>query len=283
MSTSRPPVFAIVLLAILAGGFVLIIVDAVASALRTADTVVSVAQQPQEQRQTFEEFADHPMVADRPMPDVECVLPEFSRESAGLQAYYEVLVRCLEQAWRPMLSAAGVQSRLPAMNMDNDPGQTPCGALDPDSLFTAWYCAGDETMYLPLERMTEWDGGKPYLHLGLVAHEYAHHVQQQGGLLEPAYQRMVDVGMETPQGREISRRLELQANCFAGLFLGAIADNGSVTRLETSTAVDGYRYAGLSPTHGDVTAQTRWISHGYSKGNLSACDTWAAPADQVEG
>jgi len=281
VSRSRPPVVAIVLAVILAGGLVALVVDAGVSAFRTANTVVSVAQQPQAQEQRFPELDDHLMVADRPMPDAECVLPAFARDPAGLRTYYEALTSCLGAAWRPALSAAGVSSRLPSIDITVDPGETGCGVRGEDDVFTAWYCGSDETMYLPLDRMTEWDGGRPHLHLGVVAHEYGHHVQHLSGLLDAADARVGKVGADTPQGKEISRRLELQANCFAGLFLGAIADHGSVTRLDTSTAVDGYRYSGAPSTHGNLAVQTRWVALGYSKGTLSACDTWSAPAKDV--
>lgn len=276
---SRPPGFAMVLLGMLVLGLVALIGDAVRSAFRTVDTAVSVADQPQTQGVSYAGFEDHPLQADLRMPDVTCTLPEFERTEAGLGAYYTALTACLDQAWRPVLQKAGVPPSSPAVVTANDPVSA-CEWLD-DEDFKAFYCGADATMYLPVDRMTEWDVGRPYDHLGTVAHEYAHHVQAIGGLFDTAYQEWGDLPADSPVALDISRRLELQANCFAGVFIGSAADRGSIPRPVASGAVEGFVYSTLVSTHGSQRNQADWAVRGYRERTLSACDTWAAPASEV--
>lgn len=278
---SRPPTFALVLAGLLALGLVALVVDAVLATFRNVDTAVSVARQPKPTTLSLPEFADHPMLADTPMPEVACTLPEFGRTEADLTPYYEALVACLDRAWRPVLGAAGLPATRPGIELADTPGENACGMAPDEMEATAWYCGYDQVLYLPVGRMVEWDGGRPQSHLAIVAHEFGHHVQELSGLLGLAHTRMADLGYDTPAGLEVNRRMELQANCFAGLFLGAAADRGSIPRHLASGAVDSARQGAGASTHGNVRNQIMWTALGYSERNLAACDTWSATAEDV--
>jgi uncharacterized protein len=276
---SRPPLIALVLMGILGLGVVALIGDAVISAFRNVDTAVSVADRPQEQGPSFTEFDDHPLHGELRMPDVTCTLPAFDRSDAGLGAYYAALTACLDQAWQPVLTEAGVRPVSPAVVTANDPVSR-CEWLQ-DQEFMAFYCGADATMYLPVDRMTEWDTGREYLHLATVAHEYAHHVQSISGLYDLIDRTWAALPADNPHGDEFSRRAELQANCFAGVFIGSAADRGSIPRPVASGAVENFVYSTLVSTHGSERNQAQWAARGYRERTLSACDTWSAPADEV--
>ena len=104
--------------------------------------------------------------------------------------------------------------------------RTPCGWLKATSS-PASYCAG--TIFWPV---TSDDGSEAYTfarlgYLALAAHEFGHHLQATTGML-PEY--ATRYGQANRQGRyELSRRLELQAECFEGVFLGRVGPSVKLT------------------------------------------------------
>lgn len=226
-------------------------------------------------------LADHPLMVNEVMlPDVTCELPPFGRDVASLRAYYTPLRDCLDSAWLPALRTAGLPWSSPTMNMAEHPGEVFCGDFE-DAEFTAAYCPDGEMMFFPVDRLIKVDRGRPAAHLGIFAHEYAHHVQATTGLLEAAFLHEEKVGFDSPQGHEASRRTELQADCFAGLFLAAAAGRGSISRKLADDAVSGFRYGSLPKTHGTSAHQLAWARKGYHQRSTAACNTWAAPASEV--
>jgi uncharacterized protein len=226
-------------------------------------------------------LADHPLLVNGvSLPDVTCELPRFGRDVASLRAYYTPLRDCLDSAWLPALRAAGLPWTSPIMNMAEHPGEVFCGDFE-DGEFTAAYCPDGEMMFFPVDRLIKVDRGGPAVHLGVFAHEYAHHVQATTGLLEAAFVQEDQVGADSPRGQEISRRTELQADCFAGLFLAAAAGRGAISRQLADAAVAGFRYGSLPKTHGTSAHQHSWARRGYQQRTTAACNTWAAPASEV--
>lgn len=229
---------------------------------------------------------DHPLLAAGvTVADLTCPLPAFRRDAAGLQAYYEALIGCLNQAWHPVLLAGGMPHSAPAVNVAENPGETGCddpGAQPADTTeFTAFYCPADETLYLPLNRLKDVDRGVATSHLAVLAHEYSHHVQALSGLLGAAGRRIDDAGADTATVNELTRRIELQANCFAGLFLAAAAGRGGISRRLADAAVADFRNGGLPDTHGSRNHQAAWAKKGYQQRTTAACNTWTAPLAEI--
>lgn len=77
----------------------------------------------------------------------------------------------------------------------------------------------------------QWTNGEPLKYLSVFSHEFGHHVQEVTGILDEANRRERRVGRDSPAGLESSRRTELQAQCFAGMFIDFIVDSrGPYTR-----------------------------------------------------
>jgi predicted metalloprotease len=230
-------------------------------------------------------LADHPLLAAGvALPDANCALPKFRRDTASLNAYYAAFVGCMNTTWQPVLAAGDMPYRAPKLNLAEHPGSTGCGNPDTDpglGEFTAMYCPADETLYLPVDRLTKVDRGRSSSHLAVVAHEYSHHIQQLSGLLWAAAEATDKVGDDTPAGNELTRRTELQANCFAGLFLAAAAGRGGVSRTLAGQSVTEFRNGALPQTHGSAAHQASWAKKGYDQRTTAACNTWAAPASEV--
>lgn len=225
---------------------------------------------------------DHPLLAAGVrLPATTCQLPRFRRDTESLRAYYQAFVLCMDAAWQPVLAGSGLPGGTPQINVSENPRETGCGDPEDGEEFTALYCPVDETLYLPVDRLKSVDQGRASSHLAIVAHEYGHHVQELSGLLRAAGKAQSEAGEGTPRANELSRRTELQANCFAGLLLSSLVGRGAISHTLANQAVADFRDGGLPDTHGSKANQAAWARAGYQQGTTAACNTWTAPARAV--
>ncbi|OYO15929.1 hypothetical protein BI335_11665 [Enemella evansiae] len=207
------------------------------------------------------------------------------RVPAGeLRGYLQTVLDCLVASNREALERAGLPTVAPTLAEEGEMASSPCGAAEEQQNWAAAYCGGNQVIYYHAD-WQEQHG--PYV--GVIAHEYAHHLQLVTGLLEINHeQRQATQGQ--PNGKikenELTRRNELQAQCVAGALL-----NGDWSPLRSRVGyqefIDGTR--SMDPqgasTHGTGRANNRWIAAGgTSTGPMyyKACNTYSAPADQVE-
>ncbi|WP_249043285.1 neutral zinc metallopeptidase [Prauserella muralis] len=214
-------------------------------------------------------------------PRTTCALPPFAVGETALRAYYRAELRCLERAWRPVLEEAGAPVARVGLVLADDP-DTACGDLPPASKATGLYCDVDGTIYLPRARTLDALGERPVPHLATVAHEYGHHLQQVSGILGAANRQLAGFPEDGPEDRELSRRVELQANCLAGMFFASVAGRGSITADDADAAVSDFRNWIDSDTHGTSATQLRWARTGYAATTVAACDTWSVPREEVD-
>lgn len=219
--------------------------------------------------------------------DLEVRRPEPALPNASLQAYLRRVLRCLSRTFDQPLARRGFPVRTPRVVTYHRKVTTPCGTFD-QATAPAYYCSASSTIYWP---DTLDDGREAYTfarlgYVGLLAHEYGHHLQASTGLLDD-YARAA--GRASPSRRLVlSRRLELQADCFEGVFLhGARATIGLSARDRRELRVwHGYTGdedppKGRRADHGTSRAQIRWLERGLDSGDLGRCNTWKAPARDV--
>lgn len=230
-------------------------------------------------------LGDNPLFAgDRGAGPVTCGLSRWSTDPQAAAAFFNSALICLEATWAPLLQASGLPYRRP--NLETPPDSTvnsPCGDA---GRFAAFYCPRNETIYMPFGTLqTEKYGARPGVYLGLFAHEFGHHVQQVSGVWDAYWNARYEAGADTEPGLELSRRAELQAQCFSGMFLAGAYPRGSVDRnilQEARTTQDRGDHAPGEPRdHGTDAHAVAWWEHGAQKNRTYECNTWLAPSAQV--
>ncbi|TDW19155.1 neutral zinc metallopeptidase [Kribbella kalugense] len=224
-----------------------------------------------------------------PLAEQNCPAANLGSGSlASQKVYYQKLFKCLNDAWRPIFHELGQDKPDPGLVVFDQPVQTACGNFQPLSgRVLAFYCYGNQVMYVDVKQMNKAFGPQEDLaYLMTIAHEYGHHVQGISGLF---YARAVYLQDHPDQQLESSRRNELQASCFGGVFSKAVEKSYPLTnRLDEFKEQSSNSFGESSDTpanertHGLATSQGFWIQNGFNVGANKACDTFAVSADLVQ-
>ncbi|MFB9907420.1 neutral zinc metallopeptidase [Allokutzneria oryzae] len=234
-------------------------------------------------------LADHPLLAEGlGLGPTDCELPAFGRTAEQLHDYYAAGLKCLEAAWSPVLQATNLPVHQAKLDTSPDLPRNPCGEPPNEDEAIAMYCGANFTIYMPITRLQRnYGSGKAAAsgHLATLAHEYGHHVQAVSGMLSAANRQQIDAGESTPAGRETSRRIEMQATCFAGMFFAATSGRGSVTKSLADNGVADFRRMDdtsvQGSTHGKASNQAAWAKRGHKDNRTASCNTWTASSAEV--
>jgi uncharacterized protein len=152
-----------------------------------------------------------------------------------------------------------------------------------------FYCPGDEKVYLDLGFFNELKRrfGAPgeFAQAYVIAHEIGHHVQKLMGI-EPKVRRLQQ--REPGEANPLSVRLELQADCLAGVWAHSTQQRNLVDKRDVSAAMRAAAAVGddrlqrmgqgyVNPesfTHGASAQRVQWFRRGLDTGRISSCDTF---------
>ncbi|TWH22533.1 hypothetical protein JD82_04414 [Prauserella rugosa] len=238
------------------------------------------------------ELGDHPLFQDTEggLTAVECSLPAWRSDPAAAEAFFTAATDCLNTTWGALLRSYGLPFEEPTLHFPDGRSYetTSCGTQEVSMAKAALYCANN--LYLPYAGMqADRYGDQAGVYLAVLAHEYGHHVQYLAGIYETAWKRMQEAGGQGTTGAdEVSRRLELQAQCFSGMFMGShtgrSGSNGvNQTMLDQAWYDQEVRGDDTSGTtdHGSNAHYASWWQQGSRDNRLYQCNTWLADAADV--
>ncbi|MGY4103286.1 neutral zinc metallopeptidase [Nocardia sp. R16R-3T] len=215
-----------------------------------------------------------------------CSYSPWSTQVETARKFFETAAACLESAWKPVLAQKNLPFQSPTLNVSatTDGITTPCTGST--SNFAAFYCPANKTIYMPLSQLqTDLFKDNWIVYLSVFAHEYGHHVQAMAGILRKANSDRVDAGVRSDRGLELSRRIELQANCFDGMYLGSSSNGGSLTTSQITLARrDAHGRGdqrGDMRDHGTAENGGTWFEIGVDKDRAAQCNTFTASASAV--
>jgi uncharacterized protein len=201
------------------------------------------------------------------------------------------IVGSAEDVWTAELSRRGVKFAPAILTTYDSATPTACG--QGQSSAGPFYCPGDQRIYLDLSFFNELANrfGAPgdFAQAYVIAHEYGHHIQNLLGTMQR--QRGNLSGDQAKGATGASVRLELQADCYAGVWANKAQARFNI--LQTGDVEEGLRAASAvgddtlekqaqgyvvpdSFTHGSSAQRVRWFQRGFSTGDIDQCDTFSA-------
>jgi uncharacterized protein len=204
--------------------------------------------------------------------------------------FLRVILKDTENVWTEVFQKSGRTYQKPRLVLFEDRVESACGLAS--AAVGPFYCPGDSKVYLDLaffrELQDRFRAPGEFARAYVVAHEIGHHVQNLLGVSDRITRLQQRAGSEA-QANQYSVGLELQADCFAGVFghydqqyldpgeaeegLRAAAAIGDDTLQKQSTG----HVAPESWTHGSSAMRVRWLRQGLESGDPASCDTFKAP------
>lgn len=235
-------------------------------------------------------LADNPLFSpDNGVNVSTCNLPRWSSDAQSAANFFTAALPCVEAAWLPTMQRAGLPYATPGLEFPSGTNwSSPCGEVSGVAA-AAFYCPKNATIYMPFAGLhTEISGAHPGVYLAVFAHEFGHHVENLSGVSTAYWQARYDAGVDTEAGLELSRRMELGAQCFLGMFVaGAQHGAGSVDdNIVREALEDGYTRGddndpSLPRDHGTRQHYGAWEEQGFRTNRTGSCNTWAAAPGDV--
>ncbi len=232
-----------------------------------------------------------PDTSDTPGPGTQGPPLEHPKTSSedDLRQFVGVVLADTEDVWHDIFRQYGQKYSDPKLVLFSGATRSACGtgmaAMGP------FYCPNDEKVYIDLdfydELKSRFKVQGDFAEAYVLAHEVGHHVQKLLGIMdqvEAARQRMSQT-----EGNALQVRVELQADCFAGIFANHAQESKNIIEpgdideaLNAASAIgddkiqkqtQGYVVPDAF-THGSSAQRQRWFKRGYESGKLESCDTF---------
>ena len=217
--------------------------------------------------------------------------------SDQLREFVSAVLGSTEVQWKEIFAQAGKNYPVPTLVMFSGATRSACGIAQ--SAMGPFYCPNDQKVYLDTAFFQDLErrfrgcdiGSKScqFAQAYVIAHEIGHHVQNLLGVLP----RVQDAqrGMDTVDANRLQVRVELQADCLAGVWANHAEEKwrfieaGDVeAAMQTASAIGDDRLQRQAQgqvvpdafTHGTSAQRTRWFMTGLRSGQIASCDTFQA-------
>ena len=193
-----------------------------------------------------------------------------------------------EDTWNTIFRESGANYREPTLVLFTRQVQSACGIAGVAS--GPFYCPADEKIYIDLafydELANRFGASGDFAQAYVIAHEVGHHVQNLTGTL-PRFNEMRG-NLSPADANRMSVRVELQADCFAGIWANDTDQKGLLERGDLQEALNAAHQIGDdtlqrrtqgyvvpdSFNHGTSEQRARWFARGFDNGDYGACDTF---------
>jgi predicted metalloprotease len=225
-------------------------------------------------------------VPERQGPQVEH--PRSANED-DLKQFVSVVLADTEDVWNNLFRRLGADYSDPKLVLYDGGIQSACGTGI--SAMGPFYCPNDEKVYIDLsfyqELKNRFNAPGDFAQAYVIAHEIGHHVQKLLGIMDQVEALRPRMGER--QANALQVRVELQADCFAGLWanhadqMKKILEPGDIEQaLNAASAIGDDRIQRQTQgyvvrdsfTHGSSEQRVRWFKRGYDSGKLEDCDTF---------
>jgi uncharacterized protein len=221
-------------------------------------------------------------------PDSQTVGTSGVSDDDPAAKFVSVVLKDTEDTWQQIFQEHGQAYRPPVLVLFSQATQSACGLGQ--SAMGPFYCPNDQKVYLDLSFFHDLDTrfGAPgdFAQAYVVAHEVGHHIQTLTGISQKVHN--AQRGVSERQANQLSVAMELQADCYAGVF-GHYESRRDL--LDSGDAEEGLRAAAAigddrlqqqgqgrvvpeSFTHGTSEQRLSWLRRGMDSGKVEACDTF---------
>lgn len=207
-----------------------------------------------------------------------------------LADFVSVVLADTEDTWNPLFEQIGRRYQEPNLVLFSGSVRSACGMAT--AAVGPFYCPGDQKVYIDLSFYNDLKNryGAPgdFAQAYVIAHEVGHHVQTQLGILQKVQQAQRSLPKQ--QANQLSVRLELQADCFSGLWAHhanrarQVIEPGDIEEALTAASAVGddtiqkQTQGHVRPesfTHGTAAQRVRWFKRGLQTGDINSCDTFS--------
>ena len=208
-----------------------------------------------------------------------------------LADFVSVVLADTEDTWDALFRSAGGTYQQPRLVLFSGAVESACGFAQ--AAMGPFYCPADRQVYIDLsfyrDLKTKMGAPGDFAQAYVIAHEVGHHVQNLLGISDKVHQMRRQVSQN--DYNQLSVRLELQADCFAGLWAHhadrarQILEEGDIAEALNAASMIGddrlqqQSRGYVTPdsfTHGSSEQRVRWFRRGLQSGKFETCDTFAA-------
>jgi predicted metalloprotease len=227
------------------------------------------------------------------MPAIEQSAPEAHQPPANDQmaTFVSKVLASTEDTWNEVFRANGRQYQEPKLVLFTGATPTACGTGQ--SAMGPFYCPGDQKVYIDLafyrDLKDRFKAPGEFAQAYVIAHEVGHHVQNLLGIAEQVEKARSRASQR--EGNALSVRMELQADCLAGVWgqrtntMKNVLEPGDLEAALTAASAIGDdrlqqqsqgRIVPESFTHGSSEQRVRWFKRGFESGDMNQCNTFKA-------
>ncbi|MDA5495224.1 KPN_02809 family neutral zinc metallopeptidase [Yersinia intermedia] len=203
--------------------------------------------------------------------------------------FTSVVLADTEDAWKPIFQKMGRTYQEPKLVMYRGATRTGCGTGQ--SVMGPFYCPADSTVYIDLsfyeDMKNKLGAGGDFAQAYVIAHEVGHHVQHLMGIDTKVRQQQQ--GASQAEANRLSVKMELQADCFAGVWGKAMEDQQVLEVGDLQSALNAAQAIGDdrlqqqrqgrvvpdSFTHGTSQQRYTWFKRGFDSGDPNSCNTFS--------